>query len=380
MSISATFAVLIPVVPVLIERNGPHGAAGAGTAALFIGAVTGEVISPWLMSRWGSKYLLAVSQLATAALSLVFVLPQASSWLMLAATWVRGVGTGVAIVVSLVLVTDLAAPNRRGRSIGLFGLALSTPSIILPSIGVALLAAGRANAAALIALTAGLIGAGLSVRLTDRKPAGTRVAANMLLAIRQPGLLRVFAGFVLISCSFGGVLTYTPIALPSSGLGSAAAFLLVTGILRAASRWLAGPLADRVPPRSVMIGGIVLSIFGLVALALHSGALSTVIAAVFYGTGFGAVQTSSYLAMAERSNPVYGTTVSALWNSGIDLGSSLGGSLLGLSAARFGYVNAFWILPLAVMVSLPVALLTAQPVAVPTGELERLPQPLPRSI
>ena len=57
-SIAITFNMLLPVVPVLVERRGPHGAAGAATAALFMGAVAGELLTPWLMSRWSSSRLL----------------------------------------------------------------------------------------------------------------------------------------------------------------------------------------------------------------------------------------------------------------------------------------------------------------------------------
>src|SRR6266446_3376372 len=43
ISIAISFNIMLPVVPVLTERAGPHGAAGAATAALFAGAVAGEL-------------------------------------------------------------------------------------------------------------------------------------------------------------------------------------------------------------------------------------------------------------------------------------------------------------------------------------------------
>jgi predicted MFS family arabinose efflux permease len=372
--IATSFSVLLPVAPVLLERIGPHGAAGAATAALFLGAVTGELMTPWLMSWVSSTRLLAGSQLVTAVLSLVFAIPHAAAWQMLAATGLRGVGMGVAIVVCVVLVAEVAPPNRRGHSIGLFGLALSTPGILLPSIGVALTDAGRADVTAVIAFGGGLAGAGLALRLPSRQAAGTRIAAHMVDAIRQPGLIAVFASFVLVSCSFGGVLTYTPIALPADGLGSAAAFLLVAGIARATSRWLGGLLGDRQPVKLVLAGGIGLAFIGLCTLAIHAGPVATLIAGVVYGSGYGTVQTGAYLAMTERSRATYVTAVSALYNSGIDLGASLGGTLLGLSAARFGYLNAFWVVPAVVLVSLPLALATGKPVPGQTiGDAQALP-------
>ena len=117
----------------------------------------------------------------------------------------------------------------------------------------------------------------------------------------------------------------------------------------------AGLLSDIRPPHTVLTGGILLTCVGLIALALHTGPLVTVFAAMAYGFGFGAVQTSAYLSMMERSGAASRVTVSALWNSGIDLGASVGGALLGASAAQFGYSRGFWIMPAAVVISLPLA-------------------------
>jgi predicted MFS family arabinose efflux permease len=357
-SIAITFNMLLPVVPVLVERRGPHGAAGAATAALFMGAVAGELLTPWLMSRWSSSRLLVAGQLMTAVPSLVYVLPQADASLMLAAAAARGLGMGVAIVVAVALVAELTAPERRGRAIGYFGFALSAPGIVLPSVAVSLFEAGRVDADALGAFIAGLGGALLALMLP--RTATSRVSSNVLHAFRQPGLLLMFVGFVMVSSSFGAVITFAPIALPAGGAGSAAAFLFVAGSARAATRWLAGVLGDRRQGRVVLAGGISLTLAGLVALGIRSNSAVVLLAALGFGAGYGAVQTAVYLAMTARGTSDHRNTISALWNSGIDLGASLGGSLLGLTAARLGYGAAIWVIPVVVLVALPVLLAPAR--------------------
>jgi predicted MFS family arabinose efflux permease len=349
--------VLLPVVPVLVERAGPHGAAGAATAALFIGAVAGELFTPWLMSRWSSSRLLIGGQLMTAVPSLVYVLPHVGGALMLAAASARGLGMGVAIVVSVVLVGDLAAPDRRGRSIGYFGLALAAPGIVVPALGVALLDAGRVEVDALIAFVIGLAGALLVLILPRAAAPIAGASTNVLSAVRRPGLLVIFAGFVLVSFSFGAVITFAPIALPGTGIGSAAAFLFVAGAARAAGRWAAGVLGDRRQGRLLLAVSIATTFVGLVALASRANPAVVVFAALAFGGGYGAVQTTAYLAMTARGSIAHRTNVSALWNSGIDLGSSLGGTLLGLAAARFGYLAAIWAIPAVVAIALPLFLL-----------------------
>ena len=368
--ISVNFQILLPVVPVMVERAGPHGAAGAATAALFIGAVTGELSTPWLMSRQRSSHLLIAGQMLTALPSLAYVLPHPATLVMLAAASARGLGMGVAIVVSVALLSELTAPNRRGTSIGYYGLALGAPGIIVPSIGVFLLASGHAYADALIAFASGLVGVLFALRIPDRPVHIVVASTNLLGAIRRPGLLVVFVGFVLTSCSFGGVVTYVPVALPLSGLGSAAAFLLVLGVLRAASRWLAGVLGDRLPTRIVLIGGVAASLAGLGVLALHNGGATVLVAAAAYGAGYGTIQTTAFLALSERGIRSDSGAISALWNSGIDLGSSLGGTLIGLVAATYGYVAAVWVLPVVVAASLPLFMWRGGPTNGAVGETE----------
>src|SRR5262245_26900480 len=217
-SFSISFQVLLPVAPVLAERSGPHGAAGAATAALFVGAVVGELLTPWTMSWWSQAWLLVVCQLVTATASLAYLVPDLSAWQLVGATGGRGLGMGVGLVVSVALIADLGMPNRRGRSMGYFGLALGAPGIVLPSVGVSLLASGHTDLATLIAILAAMSGALLAWRWRHRLAPSAEGATNVLVALRTPRLRVLFAGFVLASCSFGGVVTYAPIELPLDGL------------------------------------------------------------------------------------------------------------------------------------------------------------------
>jgi len=130
-------------------------------------------------------------------------------------------------------------------------------------------------------------------------------------------------------------------------------FLFVSGIARTASRWLAGVLGDQRPAQLILFVGVALSLLGVMALAARSGPVMIVVAAAAYGVGYGAVQTGAYLGMTERGSSTDWGAISALWNSGIDLGGSMGGALLGLAAALYGYANAVWIIPVVLLTSVP---------------------------
>jgi len=374
VSISVTFQILLPVVPVLVERAGPHGIAGAATAALFLGAVAGELASPWLLTIFRSRRLMVAGQVVTAVSSLVYLVPSASTPLMIGGAFVRGTGMGVAIVIATALIADLAHPARRGASIGSFGVAMSVPGVFVPSVGVFLLAAGRPEIDAVIACASSVIGMLAALRLPEHPRYAAGQQANLLGAIRRPGIGAVFGGYVLASCSFGGSLTFVPVALPLDGLGSAATYFLVAGATRAAGRGLSGFIVDRIGARSVLVGGILLSLLGLVALALHSNPAVVLVAGFAYGAGYGSIQTAAYVGMLERGTARESGAISALWNSGIDLGSSLGGTLIGITAAQAGYGPAAWVLPGAVLLALPLFFLPGR--TLPVSETAA-PEPLP---
>ncbi len=350
---SSSFNTLLPVVPVLLERGGPHGAAGAGTAALFIGTATGELMTPWLLTFWSPKRLLIGGSLLVGIPSLVYLLSHAPAPLMLAAAAIRGFGVGAAIVVCIVVLAEVTPSNRRGRSIGYFGLATGLTSIVFPSVGITLLASGHGWVAAVIAFLGGLGSALVALRLPERSAAAPVFATNILGGVRRPGLLALFGGFALVSCTFGGVITYAPVALVPTGIGSAAVFLAVTGAARAASRWVSGVIGDHHPSHLLLAGGVGLTAVGLVALALHGGPVAVLVAAVAYGMGYGTMQTGSYLAMVKRGGSSDSAVTSALWNGATDVGAGAGGTMVGLTAAAYGYGTAVWVMPLALLLSVP---------------------------
>jgi predicted MFS family arabinose efflux permease len=312
------------------------------------------------MRRQRSTHLLMVGQLLTALPSLVYWNSQAPIWAMIAAAIVRGLGFGLTIVVSVALLSEVATPTRRGAWIGAYSLALSVPGVIVPTTGLFLFASGRAQIVAFIAFASGLAGFVCASRIDDPpKPLAWR-PTNLLTAVRRPVIFLVFAGFVLASCGFGAVVTYAPIGLPLIGIGSAGSFLLVSGAARAASRWLVGVLSHVQPPHAILAAGAVLSSGGLFALAVNASAGTVLAAAVAYGIGYGAIQTAAFLAMSERGTDSDSGAVSALWGAGTDLGSSIGGVLIGLAAANFGFLAAVWVMPITMAVSLPLFLRSGQ--------------------
>jgi predicted MFS family arabinose efflux permease len=119
----------------------------------------------------------------------------------------------------------------------------------------------------------------------------------------------------------------------------------------------------------VLAGGVVVSLAGLLALAMHGGPVTVLFAAATYGAGFGAIHTAVFVTMSASGTRSDAGAISALWNSAIDMGGSLGGSLIGVAAALYGYGAAVWVLPAVVALSLPLFLWGTRPARVPAAEV-----------
>lgn len=315
--------------------------------------VVAELVAPWLMSVRNPVDLLITGALLMALPSLIIAVPTSSAVLIICAVAIRGLGMGITVVVSVAKTMELSAPNRRGRTIGYVGLASGLPGIVCPPIGVALADAKLAPVAVLLSCGAGVLGAGVAALLPREARRGTDLRLNPLSALRRPGLITVAIALVLASCTYGGILTYVPIVLSGSGPTSAAMFFLVMGITRAVGRWGSGIFADSYSIRAILVAGLALAGGGLIAIANGSPPFATVVGAIAYGVGSGAVQSGAYLTMAQRTVSSERNAVSALWNAAIDVGSATGGGIMGVSAAIYGFRAAFWLWPLIIAAALP---------------------------
>lgn len=347
-----SFQILLPIGPILLEASGPRGIGGAGTAALFAATVAGEFAAPMLLKSRRQWMVLLASQLFLAVPSLVFGLANPGLGLLITGMLARGLGTGVGITLCVAVLTDLTPRNQLGRAIGYFGLATGIPSIICPSIGVSLASSGHRSVAAGLAFASAFAAALLAVAIRGRPRTGDP-SASLLTAVRRPGVKGLFVGFMLVSCTFGGVITFAPVALPAAGWGSSALFFLILGVARAGSRWLSGLVGDRRPVREVVIAGSVVTGLGTAFLTVSGWEPAVWFAGLTYGLGYGALQTGVFLAMNSRASRGDGASVSTLWNSAIDIGNALGGASIGVTAGVVGYRGAAWLMPALLLISVP---------------------------
>lgn len=337
----AGYALLLPTAPLWATHGGAdEGGAGLVNAVLMLATVAVQTTVPWALRRWGWRITLSTGVLLLGLPSLGLMLTDQLAWI-LAVSAVRGAGFAILTVCGASAVASLVDATRRGRAIGVYGLAVAAPQLFLvPSAAwiaetldfAVVFVVGAAPALAVP------FAAALGRRLDDIAAGGLDAGdearpgrGRMLLALALPSLV-----LLAVTTPGGALLTFAP----QFRHGSTVAVLGLLGFTAAAalSRWLVGGPADRfgpsrfIPPLLVLCaGGLALCAWSLTSTG--PGAAMLVVGMTVVGVAYGSLQNltlvTAFAAVPDRDRSI----ASAVWNIGFDTGTGLGSLVVGFIAA-----------------------------------------------
>jgi predicted MFS family arabinose efflux permease len=330
----ASYCLTLASLPAYAVTGGAaESTAGVVTAVLLTVTIAVQLTVPALTARFGIGPVLVAGLVAMGVPSPFYVLGDSLGWIS-ALSAVRGAGFAVLTVLGATLAAQVAPPERRGESIGLYGLAIAIPNLVAVPAGVALVLNGHVGWLSWLAASP-LLGVPL-VPLLMRSVApqarpGPATGRTAVLAALAPSLV-----LFVVTLAGGGLVTFLPIERPDGVLATAA--LLLFGVTGAVTRWRAGLLADRLGSRLLMPLALVVAAVGLVlvGVGLWSGGVWVLVGAAVFGAGFGAAQNLTLLAAFARAGENGTTTASAMWNISFDAGTAIGALALGFLAAGIG--------------------------------------------
>ncbi|GAA3866839.1 MFS transporter [Streptomyces sedi] len=374
------FALLLPVSPTWAVAGGADEfGAGLVTAVLMAATVLTQLCVKAMLRRVGWSHTLTLGALL---LGLPAPLQALSDGLpaILLTTAPRGAGFGILTVCGSTAVAALAPRGRQGAAIGLYGLAVALPQVVLTPAAPwlvdtfalpAIIACGALPVLALPLTPA--LGRIVAAHDDDHAPRGgpsrAATAPTVLRRIRQPlGVL------LLVTAGGGAVLTFAPQFTPSPTAAVACLFTLTA--TAAAGRWACGILADRLPPRPI---GVALMLAACAGLALTAAGVASAPATVpallagvlLLGTAYGGLQSVTLVQAFRQAGTENRHTTSVAWNIGYDSGTGLGSLTLGLAAQTATFTAGFAALSAGIGAAALAVLLTtsrpAPPAAPPIG-------------
>lgn len=343
------WAVLLPVVPLIVSLSGGSDTLAGGVTAVFMAAtVLTQFGVPRLLRRWGYRWVLAAGCLLLGPPSLLFLL-STEAIPVLAVSAVRGAGFGMLTVAGSALVAELVPREMLGRATGAQGIAVAAAQMVGLPAGLAIMQHWSATPVFVLGALIPLLAVGAVTRLPHLhpRPAGTARGRLPLSVLLVPWL-----SIATVAAAFGGVSSLLPIAIAERASLAGGVLAVVSGAA-VCGRYAAGSFSDRVAVGRALMPALAFTCGGLAlfAVAARNGDwIVLVCAAVMFGFGFGAVQNESLVMIFTAAGPARFGAASAGWNIGFDAGTGFGSLTLGAVASVAGYSWVFAVAAMAVAV------------------------------
>lgn len=338
-----SFYLLLPTLPMYITQRigGQESDVGLMMGSFSFSSV---LLYPFVgreLDRRGRRTILVLGLLGFALSVLLYIAATILPSLLVLRLF-HGAAWAAVVSTLSTLVSDIAPVQRRGEAIGYFGISTNLAMAIGPAIAIAVIQAHDFtilfSISAVLAVLA--LAAGLAIRETLARPA-ERPAGS----ISRPGRSQVdiFPAAVMFSVtiSYGAVMFFLPVYALNQGVENPGIFFTVFAITLIITRTFAGRLSDKLGRRAIVIPGIILVIGSAAVLGIAATLPAILIAAVLYGSGFGALHPALMALAVDRVDADNRGAAMGYFAAAFDLGIGVGGVTMGIVAQFAGLSNMY---------------------------------------
>jgi len=334
-----------PVLPLLVVQRlgGDEAMVGLMVAAFSLPSV---ILRPWmgrLVDEWSTRGVM-LAGMATLVFSSVAYLVQ-SFVALFAVRIVHGTGWAAFNSGGHTMVGRLAPPVRRGEASGIYNLMPALAQMIMPAVGLAVLAAtdfeGPFLLAAVMAI-GGLFAIPLVVGRKSEaaaKPAQPPASRTLL----ERGAILPMVIEIMFTSVQALFLIYPPLFALDRGIPieQLTLYYPVVGFTLVVSRAALARLSDRVGRGPVLIGGALTAIAGLVVGAFATDVLTLAIAGMLWALAASVASPTAMALAIDRAEPGRMGAAMATYSLGFQLGLGGGAALWGVIISLVGFSQAF---------------------------------------
>jgi len=331
----------LPVLPRFVseELNGSDLEVGIVTGAFALTGLICRPIAGVAADRRGRKVtVVAGASLAVIAGALLF-LPASIPGLIVSRLFL-GAGEGTVFTAGSAWNVDMASPERRGRMIGLYGLAIWTGLSLGPPVGELLLQVGSYELVWAFATGAPALGAVIASRLPESVAPGGEAARGPVISREAVGPGGTFSLSVV---GFAAVSAFIVLSLEDRGIGHGATVFSVFAGTVVATRLIGGHLPDRIGAARCALGAALVETVGLVLLGAAGNLPVALAGAVGMGAAFSLLFPSLSLLAVDRVVPERRGAAMGTFTASFDLGMLVGSPAVGAAAVLGGYSAAFYL-------------------------------------
>lgn len=332
------FEMLLPTLPLFVTvLGGGASQVGLVTGIFMLSAILIRPFAGMLATKIDKKLLLILGILIIALSTGAYYLSSNISMLLIIRLF-HGAGFGLATTYFTTLAAEIIPKDRRGEGIGYFGVGETVAISVGPMIGIMTLELydfQRLFFGGMAVLFLAVIMAVFIKRAPKGKELDKQVSGKFKLLEKRvlfPALL-----IFLIGIAAGGIMSFFSLYAIEKEFTQVGMFFLLIAAASFIIRLLSGKLFDKYGLSIILIPGSILSIIGLVILYVAVSDSMFLIAAIFYGFGFGAIfpaiQTWCMNLVEEHEHE---DAMASFFNF-FDLGIGGGSFILGLVATVASY-------------------------------------------
>ncbi len=372
---------LLPTAPYhLIDLGGSTKVSGLFLGLLTYSSALSAPFTGSVVDRIGQRRVLVLVSLVLAVMSALYAVLPGYGWL-LGLVVIHGVFWSGLLSASGAYMTSTIPPSRRAEGLGYWGLASVLAIGTAPPIGFWVYQFGW-TALCLELAALNLLMAFIAWKLLegdgspsaehargisdstdgDRSPStparpresSTGSSPSPLIEWR---VLVLSLGVGLVSFGYGSLTSFSALFADEIGVEPNSLFLSSMAVSILVGRLTIGRLLDRIGHRRVLLQCFLLPPVGLLLLALATGPVSLVAAALVFGSGFGLLfPTHTAYVMTHVGSSRRGAAFGAML-AAFDTGIGTGSSALGWTIGAFGYRPAFGVAAVLAALAMPAFLL-----------------------
>lgn len=310
-------------------------------------ALSAIAVRPWMgrsIDRLGRRPLFVAGNALNVLVIAAYLTVDAIDPWLFTVRIAHGIAIGLVFSAMLAYAADLVPPERRTQGLSLFGVAGLLPIAIGGFLGDLVTGRWGFDGLFITALVLASIGLLLCLPLPEVAPRlepGTAVSFTRPLAQRD--LLPMWWISFVFAMTLTAYFTFIRTFVDTTGVGSVGAFFGTYATTAILLRLLFGWVPDRVGPKRVLYPAIAVFGCGLVALASAGSTGGIMLAGVLCGAGHGSLFPILFSMSFGRAASRDSGSASAIFTGVFDLGTLVGGPVLGSLIVLIGYRSMFLI-------------------------------------
>lgn len=361
------FEMLLPTLPLFVESiGGSPSQIGLVTGVFMLSAIIIRPFSSTLLRYFHKKHLLLVGVLICMTATALYPFSGTLVALLLFRL-LHGFGFGVATTMFATAASEQLPMKKMGEGMGYFGVGETIAISLGPLVGIWMLQHFDYTGLFLTGALILLMSAFMTLILSNSNAANSEDVVNQSKSKKfqdegqrfkwvESRVLLQGMLILLIGVVAGGVMSFITLFAKERGLNNAAWFFFVVAITSLLIRLVSGKIFDTKGPVVILVPSGISIIIAIASIAYAETEIQLLIAAIFYGIGFGsvfpAIQAWAISAVDEASRE---DAVATFFNC-FDLGIGGGSLLLGMIAGATSYQSMYLISIILVVVYMAITL------------------------